>query len=130
MYLAALAVVCATAAVLAAVRWRQDGYLALLATLAFGAALVGLRARRRRPPGRPTRHAVAMATSYTVLLIGFYADNFYADNGPHLPLRDRLPHLLHWVLPPAAALPLTWAALVRRRRATADPGRRLIGDER
>ncbi|MEV7628061.1 hypothetical protein [Actinoplanes sp. NPDC089786] len=49
-----------------------------------------------------------MAGSYTALLTGFYV-----DNGPQLPLWDRLPHLSYWLLPAAVAIPLTWRALAR-----------------
>ena len=38
--------------------------------------------------------AQAAAGSYAPLLTGFYV-----DNGPHLPLWDRLPHLSYWLLP-------------------------------
>jgi hypothetical protein len=49
-----------------------------------------------------------MAGSYITLLTGFYV-----DNGPQLPLWDRLPHLTYWLLPTALGAPLTWRALAR-----------------
>ena len=49
-----------------------------------------------------------MAGSYIALLTGFYV-----DNGPQLPLWNRLPHWSFWFLPAAVGIPLTWRALVR-----------------
>jgi hypothetical protein len=48
-------------------------------------------------------HGCAMAGSYVALFTGFYV-----DNGPQLPVWDRLPHLLYWLLPAAVGAPLTW----------------------
>jgi hypothetical protein len=53
-------------------------------------------------------HGCAMAGSYVALFTGFYV-----DNGPQLPLWDRLPHLTYWLLPAAMGAPLTWWALRR-----------------
>jgi hypothetical protein len=49
-----------------------------------------------------------MAGSYTTLFIGFYV-----DNGPQLPVWDRLPHTLYWLLPAVAGVLLTRRALIR-----------------
>src|SRR5437870_8089264 len=46
-YLWALAVVFATAAILAGLRWRHDAHLFAIATVALGLAVFGWRARRR-----------------------------------------------------------------------------------
>jgi hypothetical protein len=40
---------------------------------------------------------------------------FYVDNGPHLPLRDRLPTLAFWILPAAIAVPIITRAIIRAR---------------
>ena len=57
--------------------------------------------------------------SYIALLTGFYV-----DNGSQLPLWDRLPHLLYWLLPAAVGTPLTWWALRRNHAIRARrPGR-------
>jgi hypothetical protein len=48
--------------------------------------------------------------SYIALFTGFYV-----DNGPRLPLWDRLPHWSYWVIPEAIGIPLTWWALRRFR---------------
>jgi hypothetical protein len=108
VYLYAIGVVFATATVLAAIRWHQDWHLFLIATVAFILAVLGRLARRHRPRRWMAWHGAAMAGSYIALLTGFYV-----DNGPQLPLWDRLPHLLYWLLPAAIGVPLTWRALVR-----------------
>ena len=41
-----------------------------------------------------------MGIAYTAMLTAFYV-----DNGPHLPLWDRLPTLAFWLLPTAIAAP-------------------------
>jgi hypothetical protein len=52
---------------------------------------------------------------------------FYVDNGPHLPLWDRLPMLTFWLLPSAIGAPIIARAIIRARRArgsgTPPPGR-------
>lgn len=111
IYLYGLGVVFVTATVMAAIRWREDAHLFAIATLAFGLGLFGWRARRRHRPGWPALHAIGMGGSYIALFTGFYV-----DNGPQLPLWDRLPHWSYWVLPAAIGVPLTWSA-VRRFRA-------------
>src|SRR5213078_4019289 len=89
VYLCAIAAVFLTATVLAALRWRQDRHLFLIAAVAAGLAGLGWWARRHRP--RPRRwlvwHGGAMAGSFIALFTGFYV-----DNGPNLPVWDRLPH--------------------------------------
>ena len=107
-YVCGLAVLVITAAVLAIVRWPHDLYLLLIAcaTATFGAA--GWWMRRRRPAGWMRWHAMAMAASYVALLTGFYV-----DNGPQLPLWDRLPTAAYWVLPTLVGIPVTWWALIR-----------------
>jgi hypothetical protein len=51
-----------------------------------------------------------MGGSYIALFTGFYV-----DNGPNLPLWDRLPSLAYWVLPSLVGVPLILGALARRR---------------
>lgn len=122
VYLCAVGAVFATATVMAALRWRHDWHLFLIAVVAFGLALLGRWARRARPRRWPAWHGSAMAGSYVALLTGFYV-----DNGPRLPLWDRLPPLAYWLLPAAVGIPVTWRALRRnaalhRHRPTAAPG--------
>src|SRR2546429_7528662 len=64
-------------------------------------------------------HGVAMPGSYVAVFTGFYV-----DNGPQLPLWDRLPHLAYWLLPAMVGASLTWLAL-RRNAAIrgGNPGR-------
>lgn len=115
-YCVALGVVFVTAIGLAALRWRQDGYLVILGALAVAAAALGYLHRRRHRPG-DTGHILGMGASFAVLLTAFYV-----DNGPRLPLLDHLPPALFWVLPHtiAAAL-IMWAARRARRRRQSEP---------
>lgn len=110
VYLRAISAVFLTASVLAALRWRQDWRLFVIACVAAGLAWFGWSARRRGRGRWMVWHGGAMAGSYAALFTGFYV-----DNGPQLPLWDRLPHLTYWLLPAAVALPLTWRALLRNR---------------
>jgi len=107
VYLFGTAAVFATATVMASIRWRQDWHLFVIAAVTFTLATLGWWARQRRPQRWLLWHGTAMAGSYIALLTGFYV-----DNGPQLPVWDRLPHLTYWLLPAAIGIPLTWRALV------------------
>ena len=109
-YYRAITVVFATAAILAAMRWRQDYYLLIIGTVAFTAATIGYQHRRRHRPG-DTGHIAGMGASYVAMLTAFYV-----DNGPHLPLWDHLPTLAFWLLPSAIGVPIIARATVRARR--------------
>src|SRR6266852_2104714 len=85
IYFWALAVVFVTATVMAALRWAESGYLFFLGSAAFAAGSIGYLARKRRWRGWLGVHIVGMSLSYIVLLSAFYV-----DNGPKLPLWDRL----------------------------------------
>ena len=98
-----------TATALAAMRWAQDYYLFILGAVAFAAATVGYLHRRRHRPG-DTGHIAGMGIAYTAMLTAFYV-----DNGPHLPLWDRLPTLAFWLLPSAIAAPIITRAIIRVR---------------
>jgi hypothetical protein len=115
-YYRALAVVFATAAALAAMRWAQDWHLLILGTVAFAAATAGYLHRRLRRPGN-AGHIAGMGIAYTAMLTAFYV-----DNGPHLPLWDRLPALAFWLLPSAIAAPLITRAITRARNGPPRPG--------
>jgi uncharacterized membrane protein len=110
-YYRAITVVFVTATALAVMRWRQDYRLFILGVLAFTAAAVGVRHRRRRRPG-DAGHIAGMGISYVAMLTAFYV-----DNGPHLPLWDRLPALAFWLLPAAVGAPLIIRAVIRARPA-------------
>lgn len=107
-YLWALGAIFVTAAVMAAIRWRQDAHLLAIATVAVLFAGYGWRARRRHRPGWPLRHAIGVGGSYIALFTGFYV-----DNGPFLPLWNRLPHWMYWVVPTVIGVPLIWRAVHR-----------------
>jgi hypothetical protein len=57
-----------------------------------------------------------MGGSFAALLTGFYV-----DNGPQLPLWNRLPHVVYWLLPTAVATVLIRRALRRFATRPAPP---------
>ncbi len=59
-----------------------------------------------------------MGTAYVAMLTAFYV-----DNGPHLPLADRLPVLAFWLLPSAIGAPIIARAILRARQTS--PGSRV-----
>lgn len=108
VYYWGLVIVFATMTALSIMRWPADLDLMLLGILSFSAALVGRRARRRLKPGWPAIHVTGMSMSYIALLTAFYV-----DNGPHLPVWNRLPPLAFWFLPAAFGFPLLIRTLMR-----------------
>ncbi len=115
-YYQAITAVFTTATALAAMRWAQDYYLFILGAVAFTAATPGYLHRRRHRPG-DTGHIAGMGIAYTAMLTAFYV-----DNGPHLPLWDRLPTLAFWLLPAAIAAPIITRAIIRARNKPPRPG--------
>lgn len=101
VYLWALGGTFATATITAIIRSHEDAHLFAIAVIAFSLGLYGYRARRQHSPGWPPHHATGMGGSYIALLTGFYV-----DNGPFLPLWDRLPHITYWLLPGLIGAPL------------------------
>lgn len=95
----AITVVFATATALSVMRWRQDYDLFIIGAVAFTAATIGYQHRRHRRGD--TGHIAGMGIGYAAMLTAFYV-----DNGPHLPLWDRLPNLTFWLLPGAIATPI------------------------
>jgi uncharacterized membrane protein len=120
-----LAVVFISSTTMATLRFAQDWHLLVIGTVAFGAGCLGYLARRRRRPGWLRVHIPAMGGAYIALFTGFYV-----DNGPHLPVWDRLPGLAYWTVPSLVGMPLILRALARRRLLTvssASPGRQGSG---
>jgi hypothetical protein len=113
-YYMAITVVFATATALAAMRWREDYYLLLIGAVSFTAATIGYLHRRRHRPG-DTGHIAGMGVAYVAMLTAFYV-----DNGPHLPLWDRLPTVAFWLLPSAIGAPIITRAILRARQASSD----------
>lgn len=115
VYFSAICMVFVTASGMAVMRWGEDYHLFLIGTVAFGAALTGLVARRRRWPG-DAAHVIGMGGSYIAMLTAFYV-----DNGRQLPFWDRLPTTAYWLLPSLVGIPLIYRVLHRadgdRRRA-------------
>jgi hypothetical protein len=105
----AITVVFATAAALTAMRWRQDYHLLIIGAVAFSAAVTGVQHRRRHRSG-DTGHIAGMGIAYIAMLTAFYV-----DNGPHLPLWDRLPPLTFWFLPSVIGVPIMIRAIGRAR---------------
>jgi hypothetical protein len=110
LFYRAISVVFLTAVILAAMRWREDYQLVVIGAVAFGAASAGYLHRRRHRPG-DTPHIAGMGIGYVAMLTAFYV-----DNGPHLPLWDRLPPLALWLLPSAVGLPIIGRAIVAAHR--------------
>jgi hypothetical protein len=116
-----LAVVFVSSTTMAMLRFAEDWHLLVIGTVTFGAGSLGYLARRRRRPGWQRIHIPAMGGAYVALFTGFYV-----DNGPQLPLWDRLPHLAYWLGPSLVGVPLILRALARRRLLgvrSASPGR-------
>lgn len=116
IYLASLVVVCVSAVGLALT--RGPGFLHLLALGGVSAvvAAAGYTVRRRADA---SLHVLCMAASYVAMLTAFYV-----DNGPKLPLWNRLPPVAFWFLPSLVGAPLTLLALRRRARAMRGYGTR------
>ena len=112
-----LAVVFASATVLAASRWREDYSLFVLGLLSFLAATLGRSARRHRWRHWFGLHVTGMGVSYVLLITAFYV-----DNGKNLPLWRDLPTVAYWVLPSAVGVPLIARALLRHPLARAQRG--------
>jgi hypothetical protein len=106
LYYRCLAVVTLTMAALSTMRWREDYHLFALGVLAAAAALTGLTGVRRRPTAL-RRHVVGFGSSYILLFTAFYV-----DNGKNLPLWNRLPPLVYWLLPALIGAPLIARALL------------------
>jgi hypothetical protein len=106
-YYWSLAVVFVTAAGLSAMRWAEDYHLFVLGALSFSAAWIGRRARRRRWSHWLQVHVSGLGMSYVLLLTAFYV-----DNGPQLPLWNKLPAIAFWLLPAAISVPLIVRALL------------------
>src|SRR6266550_2461422 len=123
-YYRAITAVFATAAALAAMRWARDYYLFVLGAVAFTAATTGYLHRRRHRPG-DTGHIAGMGISFTAMLTAFYV-----DNGPHLPLWDRLPVLAFWLLPSAIGAPIIIRAVMRARHVAPESGGGTADDAR
>jgi hypothetical protein len=109
-YVVAVLVVFATACMLAAFRWPADVPLVLAGSVSAAAALYGFFYRRLHRPG-DIPHIIAMGVSYIAMLTAFYV-----DNGPHLPVWDRLPTWSFWFVPSAIGVPLLLRAILKRRR--------------
>ncbi len=97
------------------IRWPATIHLAALGSIALAAALLGWRNRRRG--ASDGAHIAWMGLAYITILTAFYV-----DNGPHLPVWERLPDWSFWLLPTAIGAPLTvWAIRRHRPHPSTDP---------
>lgn len=106
----AITVVFASGTALAAMRPREDWYLFLIGAVAWTAAWIGVRHRRRRRPG-DTVHIIGMGMGYVAMVTAFYV-----DNGPQLPMGSRLPTLAFWLIPSAIGVPIIALSVMMRAR--------------
>jgi hypothetical protein len=67
--------------------------------------------RQRHRAGRTALAPHIAGISYVAMLTAFYV-----DNGPHLPIGDRLPPLSFWLISALACAPVIMRALHRGRR--------------
>ncbi len=111
MYFGSLAMLFASATVLAMMRWAEDYHLFILGALSFSAAFLGRMARRHLWRRWVDFHVSGMGLSYIVMLTAFYV-----DNGKNLPVWRDLPYAAYWVVPSAVGLPLVFKALTRWHR--------------
>ncbi len=81
----------------------------IIGAVAFTAATIGYQHRRRRRPG-DTGHIDGMGVGYVAMLTAFYV-----DNGPRLPVWDRLPPVSFWFLPAAIGAPIIIRAVIAAR---------------
>ena len=109
-YFWSLVIVSVTMGLLAVARWPHDNHLAALGVLAIGSATMGRAARRGRWHRWVPIHITGMGISYIAMLTAFYV-----DNGPHLPLWNRLPVYALWLLPTCVGAPIIMRALRRKR---------------
>lgn len=108
VYFWSLLVVFLSMTMLSIMRWPEDIHLLVLGVLSFGAAVIGRAARRRKKGELLRLHATGMSVSYIVLLTAFYV-----DNGPHLPLWQRLPQWTFWIIPSVVGVPILIRVLAR-----------------
>ena len=91
-------------------RWTgRAKIMAVFRFLSLVSAMFGRAARRARRPGWQPRHIVLMGMSDMLMLTAFYV-----DNGPHLPVWDRLPSVAYWLLPSIVGVPIIVRAVQRR----------------
>ena len=110
-----LALLFATATVLAAMRWSEDYHLFILGALSFVAASVGRMARRHLWHRWVDFHVTGMGLSYILMVTAFYV-----DNGKNLPVWRDLPYLAYWLISGAVGIPLIVNALARWHRRSGE----------
>lgn len=116
-YLWAYTLVFLTATILSVQHWETSAYLFFIALVGYGLALGGYAVRRFRQKPWMMRslrkhwiiaHILGTIGSYIVLLTGFYVDNAHL-----IPLLNRLPQIVFWVLPTVMGLPFIVLSISR-----------------
>jgi hypothetical protein len=108
MYFWGLALLFGSATALSVLRWPENTHLFVLGLLAFGAAVLGRTALRRRLSEWPKLHIAGMGSSYVLMLTAFYV-----DNGKNLPLWRELPQIAFWIGPAVIGAPIILCAMLR-----------------
>jgi hypothetical protein len=108
VYFWALVAVVSTMGVLTVARWPANNHLGAFGVLSMMSAIAGRHARHQHRPMWQRVHIPSMGLSYIFMLTAFYV-----DNGPHLPIWNRLPEWSFWVLPAMVGIPLIGWALSR-----------------
>lgn len=108
VYFWGLTVLFVSVTALSVLRWAENTHLFVLGVLAFGAAILGRTALRRRWNGWPKLHVAGMGSSYVLMLTAFYV-----DNGKNLPVWRELPQIAFWIGPAAIGAPLVLHAILR-----------------
>lgn len=106
VFLGGIIALFATMVVMTVIRWPATVHLAVLGATALAAVALGWRNRRRGDSD--AAHIAWMGLAYVAMLTAFYV-----DNGPHLPVWERLPDWSFWILPPAVGTPLIIRAMGR-----------------
>jgi uncharacterized membrane protein HdeD (DUF308 family) len=96
-----------SACALGLLRGAEDLPIVTLGAGAFVSAWIGRSARRGYFRNSTRVHLAAMGCSYILMLTAFYV-----ETGEQLPLWDRLPHVLYWIIPGALGVPLIVHALL------------------
>ncbi|WP_431892903.1 hypothetical protein [Cellulosimicrobium funkei] len=116
VFLGGIAALFGSMVVMVVIRWPATVHLAALGGIALAAVLLGWRNRRRGESDGA--HIAWMGLAYIAMLTAFYV-----DNGPHLPVWERLPDWSFWVLPTVVGAPLTGWAVHRHRPHRPAPAR-------
>ncbi len=104
-YHAFMIVICASAAALAVLNWRQSWYFLLISIFSYSYALMGIRAVRKRGPGWLKIHIKGMLGSFIAIMTAVMV-----TSAAKLPGLAALPRWMDWLLPTLIGIPvIRWA---------------------